>query len=127
MEKKTILVVDDEENVRVVCHQVLSEKGYKVIEAEDGEEALKKVRQENPDLVILDIQMSRMDGMEALPKILRRRRNMPVILYTGYTGYKEDFMTRAADAYIVKSPDLTELIEKVKQLLSARAPNGRMQ
>jgi CheY-like chemotaxis protein len=127
MEKKTILVVDDEESVRLLCREVLREEGYKVIEARDGEEAVRKVKQEKPDLVILDIQMSRMDGIEALPKILRKRRNMPVILYTGYARYKEDFMTWPADAYVVKLPDLTELVEKVKQLLSARTPNERTQ
>ncbi len=63
-----MLVVDDEQNVRTLCQQVLSEAGYNVIEAKDGEKAIRKVGQENPDLVILDIQMSRMDGMEALPK-----------------------------------------------------------
>jgi CheY-like chemotaxis protein len=127
MEKKTILVVDDEESVRLLCREVLREEGYKVIEARDGAEAVRKVKQEKPDLVILDIQMSRMGGIEALPKILRKRRNMPVILYTGYARYREDFITWAADAYVVKLPDLTELVEKVKQLLSARTPNERTQ
>ena len=92
MGKETILVVDDEQNVRTLCQQVLSEAGYNVIEAKDGEEGIRKVGQENPDLVILNIQMSRMDGMEALPKILRKRRKMPVILYARYAGYKEGFI-----------------------------------
>jgi CheY-like chemotaxis protein len=121
MEKKTILVVDDEENIRALSHEVLSEEGYRVIEAQDGRDAIEMIERETPDLVILDIQMARMDGMEALPIILRKGRNIPVILYTGYTQYQEDFMSWAADAYVVKSSDFTELKEKMQELLSGRS------
>ena len=120
MEKKTILVVDDEKSIRLLCHEVLGEEGYHVIMAGDGREAIRKVEQERPDLVILDIQMARMDGMEALPIILRKGRNIPVILYTGYTQYQEDFMSWAADAYVVKSSDFSKLRETVHRLCPGR-------
>ncbi len=68
--------------------------------------------------------MPQMDGLEALPKILRKHRKTPVILNTGYPNYKQDFMTWTADAYVVKSSDMSELKEKVEELLFARQPSG---
>jgi len=119
-DRKTILLADDDESTRLLVQEALSDEGYDVIVAEDGREAMKKVEQRNPDMVILDIQMSPVDGMEVLPKILRKKRNIPVILYTAYTQYQEDFMAWTADAYVVKSSDLTELKEKVRELFSTR-------
>ena len=75
------------------------------------------IEEMDPDLVILDVVMPAMDGMEALPRMLRKKRSTPVILYTAYTGFREDFMTWAADAYVLKSSDLTELKQKIKELL----------
>jgi DNA-binding NtrC family response regulator len=125
MKKNTILLVDDDEGVRSLCREELTDQGYQVIEAENGKEGLEKVKEKHPDLVILDMVMPEMDGMEALPRILRKKRNIPVILYTGHTGYQEDFMSWAADAYVVKSSDLSELKEQVRQLLSVRGLNGK--
>ena len=69
------------------------------------------------DLVILDIRMPGMDGLEALPRILGLKEGLKVILNTAYSQYQDTFMSWAADAYIVKSADLTELKAKVKELL----------
>jgi CheY-like chemotaxis protein len=117
MEKKTILIVDDEKYIRWLCQEELNKEGYDVILAEDGREAIREVEESNPDLVILDIKMPRMDGIEALPKILRKKGNLPVILYTGYSHYGDNLMKQMADAYVMKSSDLTELKGKIKQLL----------
>lgn len=57
MEKKTMLVVDDDEAIRLLCHEVLSDDGYHIVEARDCEEAIKKIEQTKPDIVILDIRM----------------------------------------------------------------------
>ena len=70
------------------------------------------------DLVILDIRMPGMDGLEALPRILGIKEGLPVIMNTAYTQYQDSFMSWAADAYVVKSSDLTELKEKVKELVN---------
>lgn len=118
MEKKTILVVDDDENQRFLCQEVLADEGYDIMVAKDGKEALEKVEQKPPDLVILDIVMPEMNGMEAMTRILRKHGKIPVILNTSYSRYREDFMTGAADAYVVKSSDFTELKEKIKELIS---------
>ena len=118
MEKrKTILVVDDDENQRLLYQEVLTDEGYDVLVAKDGKEALEQVEQETPDLVILDIIMPEMDGVEAMTRILRKHRRIPIILNTSYAKYRDDFKTWAADAYVVKSSDFTELKAKIKELL----------
>ncbi len=114
---KTILVVDDDEPVRNLLKEELTEDGYRVITASNARDALKLVENEPLDLVILDIRMPGMDGLEALPRILGLKEGLPVILNTAYYQYKESFMSWAADAYVVKSSDLTELKAKVKELI----------
>ena len=115
---KTILVVDDDEAIRTLLQEELEEEGYKVLVATNARDALKMVASEALDLVILDIRMPGMDGLEALPRILGIKEGLPVILNTAYSHYQESFMSWAADAYVVKSSDLTELKEKVKELTS---------
>jgi len=115
MEK--ILVVEDEESLRLLYEMELKAEGYDVIAANNGKEAIKQIEEKKPDLVILDIVMPVMDGMEALGRILRKDRKMPVILHTSYADYRQDFMSWAADAYVTKSADLTELKDKIRELL----------
>jgi len=115
---RTILVVDDDEAIRTLLQEELIDEGYKVIIASNARDALKKVEEEALDLVILDIRMPGMDGLEALPRILGLKEGLPVILNSAYTQYQESFMSWAADAYVVKSSDLTELKAKVKDLIA---------
>ncbi len=115
MDKK-ILVVEDEEGLRLLYQEELESEGYRVITAQNGREAIQKL-EERPDLIVLDIVMPVMDGMEALGRILGKERKVPIILNTSYPGYREDFMSWAADAYVTKSMDLTELKTKIKELL----------
>jgi DNA-binding response OmpR family regulator len=115
---KTILVVDDDEAIRSLLQEELEDEGYKVLIAINARDALKLVAAEPLDLVILDIRMPGMDGLEALPRILGLKEGLPVIMNTAYSQYQESFMSWAADAYVVKSSDLTELKEKVKELVN---------
>jgi two-component system, response regulator, stage 0 sporulation protein F len=115
---KTILVVDDDEAIRTLLQEELEEDGYKVLIATNARDALKLVASEALDLVILDIRMPGMDGLEALPRILGIKEGLPVIMNTAYSQYQDSFMSWAADAYVVKSSDLTELKEKVKELVN---------
>lgn len=115
-----ILIVDDEENIRHLYEQELIEEGYQTVLASDGKECLEKVRTESPDLVILDIRMPRMDGIEAIGWIIELNKNLPIILNTGYSAYKDDFMSWAADAYVVKSHKLEELKSTIKEVLERK-------
>ena len=115
----TILLVEDDGNQRLLYEQELGEEGYTVRSAASGPEALAMLEGgERPDVVVLDISMPGMDGIEALGKILGADNSIPVILNTAYATYKDNFMTWAADAYIVKSSDLTELKAKIREILA---------
>ena len=116
-DKKKIMVVDDEEAIRILYEEEFNDEGYTVVSCSDGNEALERFDKENPDLVILDIAMPGVSGLEVLSKIKEKSPKTPVIMSTAYSHYKDDFYTYVADAYIVKSPDLTELKDKVKELL----------
>jgi len=115
--KKKLLVVEDEEGLRLLYEEELKAEGYQVLTARNGREAIERLEKERPDLVILDIVMPVMDGMETLGRILGKDRKIPIILNTSYSGYQQDFMSWAADAYITKSSDLSELKKKIKELL----------
>jgi len=115
-----VLVVDDEEHIRLLYKQELSEEGYEVILAENGKECLEKLDEVIPDVVVLDVRMPVMDGIETLGRIINKSKDVPVILNTAYSSYKEDFMTWAAEAYVVKSFDLDELKTKIKEIIDRR-------
>jgi len=115
-----ILIVEDDKHQRILYKRELEDEGYEVELASDGEEAVRKIEKEHFDLVILDIRMPKMDGMEALAKILDKRRDILSIIHTAYSSYKNSFMSWAADAYIVKSSDLEELKCAVKELLGKK-------
>jgi len=78
---------------------------------------LKKVREEAPDLITLDIKLKSTNGVELLRKIKEINKKLPVVMCTAYDEYKQDFGVWASDAYIVKSADLTELKKIIKELL----------
>ena len=120
MAGEKILIVDDEENIRLLYEQELSDEGYQIAMAGDGKECLEKVKTENPDLIILDIRMPKMDGLEAIGKIIELNKNIPIVLNTAYSTYKDDFMSWAADAYVVKSYDLDELKSTIKEVLDKK-------
>lgn len=118
MEK--VLCVDDDLGLLRLYYDELSEEGYRVILAKDGKEALSKFDKEKPHVVVLDIRMPVMDGIEALTAMLGKDRQVPVILNTAYPQYRENFMTWGAEAYVLKSSDLTELKRKIREVLGRR-------
>jgi two-component system response regulator (stage 0 sporulation protein F) len=122
-----ILVIEDEKNLRQLYKQDLELDGHTVLTAKTAEEGLKKVESEHPDLVVLDIRMPGMDGLEAMGRILDRHPGIPVLLNSAYSSYQDSFMSWAADGYVIKSSDTGELRREVAQLLSGRGegPRGR--
>jgi len=113
-----ILVVEDDLNQRELYEQELLDEGYKVSLAENGEKAIEFLQHQRPDLVILDICMPGMDGIEVLNTILSIDRVMPVIINSAYSQYKDNYLTWPANAYVVKSGDLTDLKAKVSEQLA---------
>ena len=112
-----ILIAEDEESLRLYYEEELKAEGYDVLTAKNGREAIKQVEEGKPDLIVLDIVMPVIDGMETLGRILRKTRKIHIILHTSYTDFRQNFMSWAADAYVTKSADLTELKNKVRELL----------
>ncbi len=114
---KRILVVDDEEGIRLLYQEEIKDMGYEVATAESGEEALRMVRQQKPDLITLDIRMAQMDGSEFLQELRKMHRDLPVIVCTAYDDYRQDFRLWASDGFITKSSDISELKAKIAELL----------
>ncbi len=115
---KKILLVDDEESIHLLYREELEEEGYEVHSALSGEEALEKLHIVTPDLIILDINMPGINGIDALRQIKEKNPTMPVILSSAYQEFKQDLATWASDEYIVKSSNLDELKAAVKKHLS---------
>ncbi|MFW8600569.1 response regulator [Desulfobacterota bacterium M19] len=114
---KNILLVDDEESIHLLYSDELEEEGYKVYSAYSGEEALEKLRELNADLVILDINMPGMNGLETLRQIKELNPALPVILCSAYEEFKQDISSWASDEYLVKSANLDNLKAAVKRHL----------
>ena len=112
-----ILLVDDEEGIQLLYREELEEDGYEVHSALTGEDALQKLKVVSPDLVILDIKMPGMSGIEVLRQIKGKNPKMPVILNTGYHEYQQVIGAWASDDYIVKSADLDDLKAAVRRHL----------
>jgi CheY-like chemotaxis protein len=115
---KTILVVNDEQRIRFMYKEELEENGYQVLEATTGEEALKILDKQTPDLIILDIKMPGMDRIEVMSKIKGEKGDIPIIHCSSYGQYKQGFKIWASDAYVVKSEDLRELRLTIKEIFN---------
>ncbi len=113
----TILLVEDDKNQCLLYEQELRLEGYEIITAIDGKDSIKKVQEQRPDLIIMDICMPEMGGLEAMGMIISKHKGIPIIINTAYGNYKDNYMSWIADAYIVKTSDLTKLKNKIKELL----------
>lgn len=114
---KKILLVDDEPSIQIVYREEFEDDGYQVISAVNGEEGLEKFQIENPDIVILDILMPGMNGIEVLRQMKMQRPDIPVILSSAFQEFQRDIGSWASEEYIVKSGNLDGLKEAVKRLL----------
>lgn len=112
---KKILLVDDDESIQFLYHEELEDIGYQVLSALNGEEGLKIFREEAPDLVILDIQMPGMNGIEVLRQMKMQNASVPIILSSAYHEYKQDLGAWASEEYVVKSADIEELLKAVRK------------
>lgn len=119
---KRILIVDDEEVIRMLYGEELEDEGYDVITTGTGHGLVGLIEKEKPDLIILDIKMAEHDGLDLLQDIRKEFYNIPVILCSAYSSYKGDLKSIAADYYVVKSADLSELKRKIIMALEGHVP-----
>lgn len=123
--KKTVLLIDDEPDTLTYFESVLEDAGYRTITAENGDEGLKRLKEEIPDLITLDVTMPEMSGVKYY-RILRESedwKSVPIIIITGVSeDYRKFISTRKQvpppDGYLSKPIDENELIELVKKILS---------
>ena len=114
---KTVLVIDDEDSIRSLYKEELEDDGYDVLTAETGKKALDILDENDVDIITLDIRMPEMDGLEFLGEVRKKNKEIPIIVCSAFSSYKQDFSVWGADAYVVKSSDLTELKNCIKQFV----------
>ena len=114
-----ILLVDDEANLRTVFSDVLKRAGYRVKAVEDGHEAIKEVEQNTYNLALFDLRMPKMDGIEVLENIKKRKPEIPVIIYTGYGSVTTavEAMRKGAVDYLNKPFSAEELKLSIRKAL----------
>lgn len=119
-----ILVVDDNQDNRELVVKVLRSKNYQMIEASDGEEALKKAISESPDLILMDISIPGLDGYEVTRRLKSREefRNVPIIALTAHVmkGDREKALSAGCEGYIAKPFSIHELPGQVERYLNER-------
>ena len=114
----TVLVVEDEPNLLAALKYTLEQEGYNTLTATDGESGLSVARSKNPDLVILDVMLPRLDGFEVC-RILRRQSNIPILMLTarGEEADRVVGLELGADDYVTKPFSMRELLARVRNML----------
>ncbi|MCP4417398.1 MAG: response regulator [Chloroflexi bacterium] len=124
--RKTILLVDDEPNLRYLLRQMLEIGNYEVIEAKDGFDALEKLEEFIPDIMILDVMMPNMDGVTLCKKLRASLKfsKLPIIMLSGKTQHKavQEGLAAGANQYLCKPITIRELIQNVRELLPDLTP-----
>ena len=127
MSSATILVVDDEPQIRRVLRSTLSSQGYVIIDAKTGEEAVESVRKNKPDLVLLDVNMPGMGGIAACREI-RQASEAPILMLTVRNAERDkvDALDAGADDYVVKPFGIEELLARIRAALRRYAPGDAL-
>jgi DNA-binding response OmpR family regulator len=117
-----ILVADDEQEIRNLLEHFLKGQGYEVVLASDGNQALELAVEENPQLVILDIKMPGLDGLEVCKRLKEKEQTklIPVIVITGFEDNKMEALDLGADDFVNKPFDMAEISSRVKSALQIR-------
>ena len=121
--KRTVMVVDDSVTVRKVTSRLLERQGYEVVTAKDGVDAIEKLEEVTPDIMLLDIEMPRMDGFEVATLVRHNERinDLPIIMITSRTGekHRERAFLTGVNAYMGKPFQEAELLQNIEELLAA--------
>src|SRR3954463_2714879 len=114
-----ILIIDDEKAIRKTLTEILSFEGYKLDEAGDGEEGLKKFREKNYDVVLCDIKMPKVDGLDFLQKAVEINPDIPVIMISGHGNIETavEAVKKGAYDFIQKPPDLNRLLITIRNAM----------
>ena len=121
---RTVLIADDMEEIRLMLKQAMLMNGYSVIEATDGIEAVEAARERKPDLVLIDLNMPRMDGLKAIEEIRKiKGEPVPIVAMTAFDTYgmKEAAIQAGCNEYLNKPLNLTQLERLVRDYLTTSA------
>lgn len=120
---KILIVEDNEINMKLI-RTILSSKGHLLIEASDGEEALQSIVMERPDLVLMDIQIPKIDGLEATRRIraMEDLKDTPIIALTAHAmeGDKEKILDAGCDGYIAKPINTRAFLSEIESIIAGR-------
>src|SRR6185295_12309930 len=114
-----ILIIDDEKAIRKTLSEILSFEGYKIEEASDGEEGLKKFKERSYDVVLCDIKMPKVDGIEFLQKASENNGDVPIIMISGHGNIETavEAVKKGAYDFISKPPDLNRLLITIRNAM----------
>lgn len=117
-----ILIVDDEDSIRALIRRILENEKYEVIEAVNGQEAIEFAKKENPDVILLDMKMPVMNGLEACRRLKKdeKTKNIPIIAVTAFNENKKDAVEAGIDDFVNKPFDMVEVIIRVKSMLKIK-------
>lgn len=126
-QKKKLLIVEDEESIRFLLRANMEFEGYEVTEASDGEEGLKLAQSENPDLILLDLMLPKMSGMEVCKRLRAAGNAVPIIMLTarGEQMDKVIGLKTGADDYITKPFDVLELAARIEAIIRRSGSNKK--
>ncbi len=125
---ETILVVDDDKNFRLLLEAELTLEGYEVVLAENGLAALKKIKEGAPDLVILDLKMPDLHGLEVLKTIREKNKELPIIVCTAYEKMRDDYAiwSGGVAAFLTKPLDLENLKDIIYEVFHKQKQPGQI-
>jgi len=121
--KKRVLIADDDSSVRESLKKVLEASGYEVLSAEDGGEAVERITNDSVDLLLLDLEMPRMDGWDVFEGVRARCSSLPVIIITGLASELETKLVPGLDELFEKPIEVLPLLKKIEELLSEDPKN----
>jgi len=117
---KRILLVDDNSDIVALLEHDLKKHGYEVVAAGDGDEGVRKVEEENPDLVLLDVKMPKMGADEVIVRIKKMKPALPVVVYSGYVeseNVQRHFIEMGAQKVLSKSIKRDDLLKELDDIL----------
>ena len=109
-----VLFIDDDESIRFLVQEELSLDGHQVEVAADGWLGMRCVEDSPPDLVILDIRMPGLGGLEVLRRLKATHPGLPIFLFTAFSDFRDEALELGADGYFIKSPDMSRLKDAIR-------------